>query len=160
MLDNNLILLAEDDENDVALIQRAFRKAGLRETLAVVQDGDEAIEYLAERGVYSDRQRFPMPFLLLLDLKMPATDGFEVLQWARAQSELKRLLIVVLTSSNLQEDVDRAYELGANSYMVKPLGFKEMVNLVQRFEAYWSELNRIPSGAEALKLARHESTLL
>ncbi|SPE61692.1 Response regulator [Verrucomicrobia bacterium] len=160
MLDQETILLAEDDENDVALIQRAFRKAGLRESLKLVPDGERAIEYLAGRGAYADRERFPMPFLVLLDLKMPGVNGFEVLQWARAQPDLKRLLIVVLTSSNLQEDVDRSYELGANSYLVKPVEFKDMVNLVQRFEAYWTELNRIPTGSETLKLARPEPSLL
>jgi len=84
----------------------------------------------------------------LLDLRLPGTDGFEVLRWVRAAPELKRLLVVVLTSSNLQSDVDRAYELGANSYLVKPVEFQEMVNLVQRFEVYWSEINRIPTPSE------------
>src|SRR5437867_13449550 len=138
MLDGQFILLADDDPNDVLLIQRAFQKAGLPHILKVVSDGSDAIDYLSGRGEYSDRQRFPLPFLVLLDLKMPGTDGFDVLQWARAQPEFKRLLIVVLTSSNLQADVDRAYELGANSYLVKPVGFDETVNLVQRFQAYWT----------------------
>jgi CheY-like chemotaxis protein len=139
------ILLVEDDSNDVVLIQRAFQKAGLNDRVRVVRDGEQAIDYLSGNGVYSDREQYPRPYLVLLDLKMPGTNGFEVLQWARRQSELKRLLIVVLTSSNLQADVDRAYELGANSYLVKPIEFNEMANLIQRFEAYWSEMNRIPS---------------
>ena len=145
MLNGELILLVEDDPNDVLLLQRAFQKAGLRDALRVARDGEEAIEYLSGHGPYADRERYPLPFLVLLDLKMPGTDGFEVLQWARAEPDLKRLLIVVLTSSHLQSDVDRAYELGANSYLVKPVEFSEMVNLIQRFEAYWTELNRIPS---------------
>jgi two-component system response regulator len=80
---------------------------------------------------------------------MPGTDGFEVLRWARGELDLKRLLIVVLTSSNLQTDVDRAYELGANSYLVKPVEFDEMVHMVQRFQAYWSEINRTPTTPRA-----------
>src|SRR5690348_7235194 len=123
MLNEQFILLAEDDPNDVMLLQRAFQKAGLRDRLKIVRDGEQAIDYLAGRGEYADREQFPQPFMLLLDLKMPGTDGFEVLQWVRAESSLKRLLVVVLTSSNLQADVDRAYDLGANSYLVKPVEF-------------------------------------
>jgi CheY-like chemotaxis protein len=159
MLNNQFILLAEDDPNDVLLIERAFQKAGLRSALRVVRDGEEAVEYLSGRERYADREQHPLPFLLLLDLKMPGTDGFEVLRWARGQSELKRLLVVVLTSSNLQADVDRAYELGANSYLVKPVEFQEMVNLIQRFEAYWTELNRMPTASSPLKRAQPATSL-
>ncbi len=152
------ILLVEDDANDVVLLERAFRKAGLRETLHIARDGREAIDYLSGNRQYQNRERFPLPFLMLLDLKMPGIDGFEVLEWARSESSLRRLLIVVLTSSNLQSDVDRAYELGANSYLVKPVGFQEMVNLVQRFEIYWGEVNRIPTGPSAEPALRTETT--
>jgi CheY-like chemotaxis protein len=159
MINNQIILLAEDDPNDVTLLQRAFQKAGLRDNLKVVRDGEQAIDYLIGKGPYSNRDRYPLPFLLLLDLKMPGTDGFEVLQWVRAEAELKRLLIVVLTSSNLQADVDRAYELGANSYLVKPVEFDEMVNMIQRFEAYWSEINRMPTTAGAAQVPRPETSM-
>ncbi len=145
MLDNQYILLVEDDPNDVLLIERAFRKAGMNNTLKVVRDGDQAIAYLSGLGVYADRERFPLPFLILLDLKMPGVGGFEVLEWVRSDPNVKRLLVVVLTSSNLQADVDRAYDLGANSYLVKPVEFEEMVSMVHRFEVYWSEINRCPS---------------
>jgi CheY-like chemotaxis protein len=97
--------------------------------------------------------------MLVLDLKMPGTDGFEVLQWVRAEPGLKRLLVVVLTSSNLQADVDRAYELGADSYLVKPVEFGAMVNLIRRFEAYWTEINRPPTTSNAGKALRPESLL-
>ena len=160
MFDGQFILLAEDDPNDVLLIQRAFEKAGFRHLLKVVSDGGDAIDYLSGRGKYADRDKFPMPFLLLLDLKMPGTDGFEVLQWARSDPNIKRLLIVVLTASNLQEDVDRAYDLGANSYLVKPVEFDEMVHLVQRFEAYWTEINRTPTSPSTLKALEQETSLI
>ncbi len=160
MLKNQYILLAEDDGNDVLLIQRAFQKAGLRETLKIARDGQEAIEYLGGEGAYANREKYPMPFLLLLDLKMPGTDGFEVLRWVRAEPELKRLLVVVLTSSNLQADVDRAYELGANSYLVKPVEFDEMVNMIQRFEAYWSEINRTPTMQSPADAVRPSTSLV
>jgi CheY-like chemotaxis protein len=159
MLSDQFILLAEDDPNDTLLIKRAFQKAGLGDVLKSVSDGTEAMDYLRGADDYADRSRFPVPFLLLLDLKMPGTNGFEVLQWIRSQPNLKRLLVVVLTSSNLQADVDRAYELGANSYLVKPVEFDEMVNMIQRFEAYWTELNRFPTPSSALKPPMAESTL-
>lgn len=145
MRESETILLVDDDENDVLLLQRAFRKAGLHQSLRVARNGQEAVNYLLGADDYADRERYPLPFLLLLDLKMPGVDGFEVLRRARAEPDLKRLLIVVLTSSNLQTDVDRAYELGANSYLVKPVEFEEMVHMVQRFQAYWAEINRTPS---------------
>src|SRR3954447_20890437 len=145
MLEQEFILLVEDDQNDVLLLQRAFQKAGLRNNLRIVRDGEQAIQYLAGQGVYSNRERFPLPYLVLLDLKMPGTDGFEVLRWARTEPDLKRLLFVVLTSSNLQSDVDRAYDLGANSYLVKPVEFEQMAHMIQRFEVYWTEINRMPT---------------
>src|SRR2546421_2405515 len=158
MFDNKFILLAEDDPNDVILIQRAFQKAGLR-NLKIVRDGEQAIEYLSGRGDFANRERSPLPFMLLLDLKMPGTDGFEVLQWVRSEPDLRRLLVVVLTSSNLQADVDRAYELGANSYLVKPVEFTEMLHLIQRFEAYWSEINRTPTAPKPATAVPAETTV-
>jgi CheY-like chemotaxis protein len=160
MLRDQFILLVEDDPNDTLLVKRAFQKAGLGDSLKTVVDGDEAMQYLQGLKEYKDRARYPLPFLLLLDLKMPGTDGFEVLQWIRRQPDLKRLLVVVLTSSNLQSDVDRAYDLGANSYLVKPVEFSQMVNMIERFEAYWTELNRFPTPASALKPPLAETTPL
>lgn len=154
------ILLVEDDPNDVVLVQRAFHKAGLPNLLKTVSNGAQTIDYLRGDGAYANRDRFPLPFLILLDLKMPGTDGFEVLRWARAEPELKRLLIVVLTSSLLQADVDRAYELGANSYLVKPVEFDQMLHLVQRFEAYWTEINRTPTAPQPATAVRPETTLV
>ncbi|HWQ90801.1 MAG TPA: response regulator [Clostridia bacterium] len=159
MLNDKIILLAEDDPNDVLLIQRAFMKAGLKEQLKIVQDGEQVIEYLAGRGSYEDREKYPIPFLLLLDLKMPGCDGFEVLRWIRNDETLKRLLVVVLTSSNLQADVDRAYDLGANSYLVKPVEFEEMVHMIQRFEVYWTEINRVPTTVQGRHSIRAEPSL-
>lgn len=159
MLEDQHILLVEDDGNDVLLIQRAFQKAGYKSALKVVRDGSQAIDYLRGIAPYEDRSRFPLPFLMLLDLKMPGTSGFEVLQWVRSLPEYRRLLIVVLTSSNLQADVDRAYELGANSYLVKPVEFEEMVSMIQRFEIYWTELNRLPTSPPKPSLSKSQSIL-
>ena len=128
--------------------------------LKVVRDGEQAIAYLGGRGPYGNRERFPLPFMVLLDLKMPGTDGFEVLHWIRADADLKRLLVVVLTSSNLQADVDKAYELGANSYLVKPVEFDQMLHLVKRFEAYWTEINRMPSPGSVQEIDRPETSVM
>ncbi len=156
MMNNRYILLVEDDENDILLIERAFQKAGMRQVLKVAQGGEQAVAYLSGSGACADRERFPFPFMVLLDLKMPGMDGFEVLHWMRSQPTCKRVLVVVLTSSNLQADVDRAYDLGANSYLVKPVGSSEMLNLLQRFEVYWTEINRTPSAPSAAQSAYPE----
>jgi CheY-like chemotaxis protein len=158
MLRNNVILLAEDDEHDAMLIGRAFERRSGSCTLKRVRDGQQAIDYLSGQGAYADRERFPLPFLVFLDLKMPRLDGFEVLQWLQAEPEFKRLLVVVLTGSNLQADVDRAYELGANSYLVKPVEFDEMLRMIQRFEAYWSEINRTPTVPSSASLPHREAS--
>jgi CheY-like chemotaxis protein len=159
MAQNETILLIDDDDNDRLLIQRAFQKAGLKSFLRTVADGREALDYLQCSGKYADRTRYPVPFLALLDLKMPGMAGFEVLQWIRSQPNLRRLLVVVLTSSSLQSDVDRAYELGANSYLVKPVEFEEMVSMVLRFETYWTEINRVPSSPTDSKPVNPQTTL-
>lgn len=160
MLSTESILLVDDDPNDRLLIERAFQKAGLKSVLRTAPGGAEAIDYLRGISKFADRSRYPLPFLVLLDLKMPAVGGFDVLQWIRSQPSLKRLLVVVLTSSNLQTDVDRAYELGANSYLVKPVEFDSMVSMIQRFEIYWTEINRVPTLTSTLTLPRVETSLM
>lgn len=138
------ILLVEDDYNDVLLIQRAFRKVNIKPPMSIVSDGDEAIAYLSRQGKYADTERYPMPLLVLLDLKLPRLSGLEVLAWIRQQPKLKRLLIVVLTSSRENSDLDRAYDLGTNSYLVKPIDFQDFVNLIELIDAYWFKANQKP----------------
>lgn len=145
MIDESMpILLIEDDYNDVLLIQRAFRKAEIQPPMSIVSDGDEAISYLSRKGMYADTQRFPIPLLVLLDLKLPRRSGLEVLAWLREQPELKRLLVVVLTSSQEDSDLAQAYDLGANSYLVKPINFQDFVELVKLIDAYWFKVNQKP----------------
>src|SRR5947207_15017530 len=105
------------------MVRRSFTKASLQGTLDVVDDGDKAVAYLAGHGGFADRARHPLPVLLLLDLKLPRRSGLEVLAWVRQQPTLKRLPVVVLTSSEESADINRAYDLGANSYLVKPVAF-------------------------------------
>ena len=138
------ILLVEDEPGDVLLIRRACRRANLSSPLQVVGDGEAAVAYLAGQDAYADRQQYPLPALVLLDLKLPRKSGLEVLAWLRAQPALKRLPVVVLTSSRERGDVDRAYELGANSYLVKPVGFDTLLEMIQTLGLYWLVLNERP----------------
>lgn len=131
------ILLVEDEASDALLIQRALCKADVASAIQVVEDGETAIAYLAGSGAYADRERHPLPVLVLLDLKMPRKSGFEVLVWLRAQPGLRRLPVVVLTSSKEPADIRRAHELGANSYLVKPLAFDALLEMVQALSRYW-----------------------
>lgn len=130
------ILLVEDNPDDVLLIQRAFRKANMP-SLIQVSDGDEAVLYLSGEQPYNDREQYPLPVLILLDLKLPRRSGLEVLQWLRQQPGLKRLLVVVLTSSKESIDINCAYDLGANSYLVKPVAFNDLLDLVKTLNLYW-----------------------
>ena len=140
----DLILMAEDDEAQAALALKAFERTGLANPILVVSDGVEVIEYLAGEGKYANREDYPFPGLLLLDLKMPNKDGFDVLEWLRGQADLRRLRVVVLTDSQNKTDVNRAYELGANSYLIKPVGLRDFVSLAEAVKGYWMWLSERP----------------
>jgi CheY-like chemotaxis protein len=139
------ILLVEDDSNDVFFLQYAFETAGIRNPLQAVADGHEAINYLSGNGKYSNRQQFPLPCLVLLDLKLPGKMGRDVLRWLRRQPSLNHLLVIVLTSSSDSHDVDSAYEHGAQSYLVKPLSLEKRLEMAQAIKNYWLDLNEFPS---------------
>jgi len=128
------ILLVEDSEEDIVLVKRAFTKARTANTLNVVKDGEEAVKYLAGVGVYGDRGRYPIPFLMLLDLRLPRLSGFDVLGWIRNQPACKDLTVVVLTASDSISDMNKAHELGAYSYLIKPDNFDGLVEVVKRIE--------------------------
>lgn len=138
------ILVAEDNEDDRFLVERAFRKAGFKAGVSFVDDGREAVEYLKGEPPFTDRAAHPLPSLLLLDLKMPRFDGFDVIEWVRRQPALRRLIILVLSNSDLPEDINRAYDLGANSYLVKGTWPAEMEGLARQLESYWLTLNHCP----------------
>lgn len=141
---DGLILLAEDNSTDALMVRRAFTKASLRGTLEVADDGDKAVAYLSGQGPFADRARYPLPVLLLLDLKLPRRSGLEVLAWLRQQPGLRRLPVVVLTSSEESADINRAYDLGANSYLVKPVGFDALLEMVKGLGLYWLVMNEGP----------------
>jgi CheY-like chemotaxis protein len=131
------VLHIDDDPNDTELLRAATRKAGTCFNLQNVEDGEMAIAYLSGADIYADRRLYPLPSLILLDLKMPRTTGLEMLAWIRKHPELSRLPVVVLSGSELHEDIRQAYAIGANSYLVKPLGFEALVDLVKDVNAVW-----------------------
>jgi CheY-like chemotaxis protein len=139
-----IILLAEDSEADVLLLERAFAHLGIDVLVHSVPDGAEAIAYLNGDGRYARREEFPLPDLLLLDLKMPLANGFEVIQWVRAQPRLAALRIVVLTTSDQERDIDRAHRVGANSFLVKPISFDDFKVLVRKLCEYWLQVSETP----------------
>ncbi|MEG5172448.1 response regulator [Microcoleus sp. B3-D7] len=149
MTQKQTILLVEDNPVDILLMQRAFRNETFANTsLQIVRDGDAAVFYLNGDGEYSDRDRYPLPAIILLDLKLPRRSGHEVLVWLRQQPELKRLPVVMLTSSRQTPDVKRAYDLGVNSYLVKPVGFASLLEMMQSFNDYWLNYTELPEPRE------------
>ena len=139
-----LVLHADDDPNDVLLFKHACRSANAPFVLESVSDGELALAYLGGLSCYADRVRYPLPALILLDLKMPRRTGFEVLEWVRGQPNLKRLPIIILSSSKHEADINWTYEHGANSYLAKPVGFEALVEMVKAIQHYWLGFNEQP----------------
>ena len=134
--DRQTILLVEDNEDDVFMMRRTFQKAGVPNPLQVVADGEQAMAYLKGLGAFSDRQAYPLPLLILLDLNMPKKSGLEVLAWLRQQPGLRRITVHVLTASTRTADVLQALELGANAYIVKPSRIETLANLLNLWHAF------------------------
>jgi CheY-like chemotaxis protein len=131
------VLVADDDPNDVFFLRRAFQKAGVSCPIVDVPDGEKAISYLTGAEAYGDRARYPMPSLLFLDLKMPKISGFEVLEWLQKHDGLHNMKIIVLSSSNLPSDMQKARSLGAHDYRVKPADIDDMINMVKDIASQW-----------------------
>jgi len=144
MITPKKVLVAEDEPMDVYLLKRAFATPRASIAFQFVSDGQEAIDYLSGADQYADRNVYPLPDLMLLDIKMPRLDGFEVLDWLRKQPGLKRLPVAIFSNSDMERDIHRAYELGANSFLLKPREPEGMSELARRLEEYWLELNRGP----------------
>ncbi len=140
-----LILLVEDNEMDVELTLDAFQEARFNNAVHVARNGQEALDYLFGRGKYDNREEFPLPDLILLDLKMPGIDGHEVLRQTKSAEGLKRLPVVILTSSREEGDLEISYDRGANGYLVKPVSFDGFVEVIRQVSDYWLTLNIGPS---------------
>ncbi len=138
------ILLVEDNMDDAEMTIRALRKKNLSNRLTHLTDGEEALDFLFGRGKFKERDINLKPKLILLDLKMPKIDGMEVLEKVKSNSETKKIPVVVLTSSKEDPDLRKCYELGANSYIVKPVEFESFVNAVSELGLYWMLLNQVP----------------
>jgi CheY-like chemotaxis protein len=152
-MDHLPILLAEDDDNDVFLLRRALVKAGVPNPVQAVPDGEQALAYLRGEGKFADRTLYPFPALMLLDIKMPRMNGLETLAVIRNDPVLKRLVVIFLTSSNQEQDINEAFDLRANSYLVKPRNSEGLVAVLTKFKDYWLGLNQFPSFTQELAAA-------
>ena len=149
MNEDPIILLVDDSEIDAILMRTVFERAGFAQPLQFVPGGEDAIAYLGGDGAYRDRDQFPFPTAVLLDLNMPRKDGFAVLAWIRRQPGLKQLRVYVLSASSRAEDIQRSYDLGANSYLVKPGNLDGLMHLAKTLVA-WLRLSQFPRSDAAL----------
>jgi CheY-like chemotaxis protein len=151
------ILLAEDSEDDAIIITATLKRAGMKNPVLVVSDGVKAISYLNGTGFYGDRELFPLPSLVLLDLKMPVKNGFEVLEWWKNQPHLSEILIVVLTAYYDLESIRYAYSLGARSFLIKPCKVEDLLNLKEAFAGSWNMPQRSLSPQGEIKTIGHKA---
>jgi len=142
--DRPTLLIVEDNEDDIFFVERIFKQIGARCELRFARDGIEAVEYLSGKGAFQDRAKYPMPTIILMDLKMPRRNGFEVLEWMHNQEEIRLIPTIVVTSSTLQEDVTRAYRLGANAVMNKPVDKDSLLQMLKSFHIYWTDFVEMP----------------
>ncbi len=153
---NQTILLVEDDENDVFFMQRTFKEVGILNPVYVAQDGREAMDYLSGEGLYADRDQFPLPRLALLDLKLPRVMGLELLKWIREQPRLNDVVVIILSSSQVGHDIDMAYQLGANAFLVKPSSPPELREIVAGIKHLWLDKSHGPARfRKSAELAGH-----
>jgi len=143
MIGKATILLVEDSSDDVRLMQRCFERARILNPLMVLRNGEECVRYLQGHGHFGDREEFPLPALVLLDLKMPNMDGYEVLSWIRSRPEFHKIRVVVLTAFGDMRSVSHAYQLGANSFMTKPMDFEKFIEISQTFGGLWLWLDEV-----------------
>jgi CheY-like chemotaxis protein len=143
------ILIVDDDENDIFFVKRAFTEINVHCTFQVLKNGQQVVDYLLGDGEYSNREKYPLPMMILMDLKMPIMDGFEVLAWLRGRPGIKVIPTIVFSSSDLAEDITRAYELGANSFMTKSVTYDGLLLKLQTLSHYWLEHCKHPIVAES-----------
>ena len=145
---NKFLLLVEDNPDDEALTLRALKKHNLANQIIVAHDGQEALDFLFGNGEFSGRDTNDLPQVVLLDLKLPKVDGLEVLEAIRSHHQTRNMPVVVLTSSNEEQDIIRSYDLGANSYVRKPVDFEQFIEAARQLGLYWLVLNEVPYGRD------------
>ena len=141
------ILLVEDNVHDVLFITKALNKAGVNSLIQVARDGQEALDYLTGEGKFTNRESYPLPCLVLLDLKLPRVMGLEVLRRLDQRRNFRKLVVIVLTSSQEPQDIDTAYDLGAKAYLVKPSGIDQLVPIAQAIKDFWLTQNQAPASS-------------
>lgn len=147
------ILYAEDDPNDVFFIKHAFAKVGVANPLHTVADGQAAKNYLAGVGAFTDRHRYPLPCLVLLDIKLPQVSGWDVLHWMQDQPNLRKIPVIIFSASSFPSDIEKAYAIGANAYVVKPVTLDERLAFAHAIRAVWLQLHYPPPGLPRAKAA-------
>ena len=147
-----MILVVEDDENDLTFLKMAMKNAGMTNPVRVARDGQEVLDYFQGNGKFADRAEFPLPYLVLLDLKLPYVMGLDVLTWIRDQPQFKSTIVIVLTSSRYIGDIGKAYQLGANAYLVKPADLNALEGMMRTFKDFWLVQNTPPP-----ELAGHQN---
>jgi CheY-like chemotaxis protein len=145
------VLIVDDSENDLLLMRRAFKKAEFDLPFKVVTGGEQAIAYLCGEGEYRDREKFPLPTVLLLDLNMPGMSGFEVLRWIRNHQHFKRLCVIILSASMRKEDVESSFDFGANAFLVKPADLLELIDLMRRLRD-WMHVDQFAAPIESTRV--------
>lgn len=140
-----IILMADDDEDDCMLVNEALIESNLQHELHFVKDGEELIDYLYQRGKYANSDNFPFPSLILLDLNMPKKDGREALQEIKSNQAFRNIPVVILTTSKAEEDIQLAYNLGANSFIIKPVAFASLVEVMRTIGKYWFNIVELPN---------------
>ena len=138
------VLIVEDTEDDVFFLRRAMKEADINNPLQIVADGQQAIDYLDGKGVYADREKYPIPFLVLLDLKLPYVMGLDVLKWIRERPQFEKMLVVVLTSSQQDSDIEATYRLGGNFFLIKPPNRSKLLELVKNLGNGWPPFKEKP----------------
>ncbi|MDO8810453.1 MAG: response regulator [Gallionella sp.] len=144
MNESQLILIVEDNDDDYIATMRAFKKANLANPVRRCTNGDQAIDYLLQRGEFSGSGKAPRPSIILLDLNLPGTDGKEVLRAIKANQDLLKIPVIILTTSNAEHDVDWCYEVGANSYVQKPVDFEGFIRAIAQLSEYWLNIAILP----------------
>ena len=139
------ILFLEDDENDILLVRRVIKKLDLNANFRFCQDGTEGLKYLKGEGKYADREEFPLPSLIILDIKLPKVSGLEVVRWIKKQEDHKNTPVIMLSSSGQPGDILKAYEFGANSFLVKPVEFSQFIEMLETIYTFWIKYNHFPN---------------